>query len=471
MSRDEACVVSTRPEEPDLSALAGAVGVRDAFVFRKVSSTQWVHLGGLGRGRGWAGLIDVDTSSDPLLADVPREPGGVRTFEHAGPSHVVGPYYAVSGATVRISQDIFVLLGDPATPGASHVPVEQLRELAFRLDAELEEIKPSKRLADDLEILHAVRAVTTGHAEDLLGTLQHILDVTAQSLSCEIGLLRDAAGHLVTTAPPTLTSAVSAVTSSTLDDLENLAAGSVSCVQDAAGGDPSGLLGRALGACSVLVLAMPKPVGGVIVVAHSTTEPRGFTSLCQELGRQIALAAGVVAHTAAMREQLRDDAAAHAITARRDALTGLGNRLSWDEALADFQDEVDAGRSATLITLDVDGLKELNDSCGHDAGDDLLRRCANTLRTHVRETDISVRLGGDEFAVLLPMVGALADARVATLREAFATRTSCQRFVGASLGSATVHPGGSVADAVREADAATYAAKRSRRAARTSPPR
>ena len=119
-----------------------------------------------------------------------------------------------------------------------------------------------------------------------------------------------------------------------------------------------------------------------------------------------------------------------------------------------------------MITLDVDGLKELNDSHGHDAGDDLLRRCAETLRTHVRDTDVSVRLGGDEFAVLLPMVGALADARVATLREAFASPTSCQRFVGASLGSATVHRGGSVADAVREADAAMYAAKRSRRAAR-----
>ena len=67
-----------------------------------------------------------------------------------------------------------------------------------------------------------------------------------------------------------------------------------------------------------------------------------------------------------------------------------------------------------------------------------------------------------EFALMLPFTGASAETRVAALRDALANQTSCE---AASVGSATVQPGGSVADAVREADAAMYAAKRSRRAA------
>ncbi|MEO5709025.1 MAG: hypothetical protein ABIQ59_04305 [Nocardioidaceae bacterium] len=222
----------------------------------------------------------------------------------------------MGGATVRISNDVFVLLGHPDTPLATDLLIDDLRTLAFRLDADLGEIEPSKRLGDELEILHAVRAVTTGQAVDLVDTLQHILDVAAQTLGCEVGLLRDGAGHLVTTGPPTWTDAVDASASSNLDRLQTLAASSSWCLQDTAGdalGDPFRL---ELGVCAVLAVALPQPVGGVLVVAHTTAAPRGFTSLCQELGRQVADAGGVVAHTAAMREQLREDAAAHALTAQ-----------------------------------------------------------------------------------------------------------------------------------------------------------
>ena len=56
-----------------------------------------------------------------------------------------------------------------------------------------------------------------------------------------------------------------------------------------------------------------------------------------------------------------------------------------------------------MITLDVDGLKHINDTCGHQAGDQLLRRCAELLSEHSRDGDVLVRLGGDEFALLLPV--------------------------------------------------------------------
>lgn len=286
-----------------------------------------------------------------------------------------------------------------------------------------------------------------------------------EALSCEMGVLRDGSGNLVAIGlVPGLDLEDPSVTD-TLDHLEQLASPRSWCSQDAGTDAVYTPLGVDQGVCAVLALAIPEPVGGVLVVAHTMVAPRGFTSLCQQLGQQVASAAGVVAHTAALRDELRVVADEQSQTARRDALTGLGNRLSWDEALADFQDDLDQGSSATLVTVDVDGLKFLNDTLGHEAGDELLRRCAHVLSAHARDDDVCVRLGGDEFGLLLPFTGPLAEARVRSLRDALAGATSCREVVAASVGAATVHVGGSVADAVREADVAMYAAKRARRAA------
>lgn len=452
---------------PTPAEQAASLGILDAFVFRRVAKTQWVHLGGLGRGRGWAGLVYLDEASDALLEKIPAATGAVTLFEHQGVEPVLGPYYAVSGAIVRLSNDVFVLLGHPSERRVAGVTEDNLRELAVRLDEELEEITAAKRLGDELEILHAVRAATTGPASDLLGTLRHLLEVAMESLSCEIGLLRDGAGNLVVSGLAPGFHAEHPSVTDTLDELEQLASPGSWVVQDTR----IDALRSPLGVedvCALLCLSIPEPVGGVLVVAHTTVAPRGFTSLCQQLGRQVATAAGVVAHTAGLRDELRAVADEQSLAARRDALTGLGNRLSWDEALADFQDDIDRGASATLVTVDVDGLKALNDTLGHAAGDELLRRCADILRTRTRDDDVCVRLGGDEFAVLLPFTGELAESRVASLRDALDGTTSAQDVVAASVGTATVQPGGSVADAVRDADAAMYAAKRERRAAQAT---
>ncbi len=55
--------------------LAARLGVRDGLVFRRVTHTSWAHLGGFGRGRGWAGVVEVDASCDPLVELVPATPG------------------------------------------------------------------------------------------------------------------------------------------------------------------------------------------------------------------------------------------------------------------------------------------------------------------------------------------------------------------------------------------------------------
>jgi len=449
---------------PSVHDLATRLGIVDALLFRRLSASTWAHLGGFGRGRGWAGVVDVTDAHDPLLARVPGYPGGVHRFTYPEVGRVLGPYYAVGGALVRVSNDVVVVLGNPASALGPAASEDALRHLAAALDASVEDVAPSKRLADELEVLHAVRAITTGAAPDLVGMLQHVVDVAVESLSCEVGLLRDGAGRIVVTSSWSGVDVSDPRVGAPLDELEERAAGGSLCIQDTDSESLLAPLGREQGVRSLLVLCIPAPVGGVLVLAHTSAAPRGFTSLCQQLGRQVADAAAVVAHTAALREELRAAADEHARAARHDPLTDLGNRLAWDESLVSAQEQVDAGRCVTVLTLDVDGLKHVNDTCGHEAGDNLLRRCADVLRDHGRHDDICVRLGGDEFAVLMPHAGAFAERRLATLSDRLGGATSCQRTVAASIGMATAYPGGSVADAAREADAAMYAAKRARRA-------
>jgi diguanylate cyclase (GGDEF)-like protein len=90
----------------------------------------------------------------------------------------------------------------------------------------------------------------------------------------------------------------------------------------------------------------------------------------------------------------------------RDVLTGLLNRRGWERALAGEEARcARSGSPATVIVLDLDGLKTVNDTQGHAAGDELLRRTAEVLVENSRPSDILARLGGDEFAVLVTATG------------------------------------------------------------------
>ena len=438
----------------DLAGLCERSGVVDAFVFRRISSTTWAHLGGLGRGRGWAGVVEVG-ADEALLA---AAPGAVRVVAHPTPAHVIGPYYAVGAAAVRLTNDVLVVFGNP--DGPLHDSGEDtLRQLATCLDNDLDEISPSKRLGDELEVLNAVRAVITTPTSSVAETLTHVIGVATDALSCELGIVRDGAGRLAVSGgspdPGDLGPA--------LDELAARADGCTYCVQDSATVELPEPLDAAHGVHSVLVVPLPEPLGGILVVAHTEAAPRGFTTLCRRLGEQVADTAGVIAHTAVLREDLRDLADEHFRSARTDALTGLGNRTRWDEALGDAQRRIDAGAPVAVITVDVDGLKEINDTYGHDLGDDLLRRCADVLREHSRTDDVLCRIGGDEFALLLPVGPALAAERVAALTRRFAGVRSCREQVAASVGLGTATPGHRVIDAVRDADSAMYVQKKARR--------
>jgi len=153
----------------------------------------------------------------------------------------------------------------------------------------------------------------------------------------------------------------------------------------------------------------------------------------------------------------------------RDVLTGLPNRRALMESLPEAMAR--ASRSAmpaALLFIDMDGFKGVNDTHGHEEGDELLRQFGARLAEAVRKTDLVARLAGDEFVVVLEMLARPGDAEdtarklLACIREPYTLRTT-DVTVGASIGVALFAPADKPdLDAwLARADHAMYAAKRS----------
>ncbi|MCZ2858484.1 putative bifunctional diguanylate cyclase/phosphodiesterase [Blastococcus sp. VKM Ac-2987] len=155
------------------------------------------------------------------------------------------------------------------------------------------------------------------------------------------------------------------------------------------------------------------------------------------------------------------------LESRTDELTGLANRRSLLERAKRVVAAARRDRPAALLLLDLDGFKEINDSLGHSAGDDLLRQIGPRLRGSLRSGDVLARLGGDEFAVLMPAAEpgearALAW-RLSDLLHAPFTVADVRLHVGVSIGVATTPaPATTVQELLHCADVAMYSAKRAR---------
>ncbi|MEZ5101268.1 MAG: GGDEF domain-containing protein [Thermoleophilia bacterium] len=158
-----------------------------------------------------------------------------------------------------------------------------------------------------------------------------------------------------------------------------------------------------------------------------------------------------------------------AATARVDLLTGLANRLAWEERLA----EVAAARTpAAIALLDVDGLKEANDTRGHAFGDAVIRETARLVARTAPPGALVARLGGDELGVLVlhPSPTLCAEAH-ALLADAVAAHPGLDGFrLAASIGCASTPPEPTIGAAVAEADERMYERKRASRRARTGSP-
>lgn len=158
-----------------------------------------------------------------------------------------------------------------------------------------------------------------------------------------------------------------------------------------------------------------------------------------------------------LEEQLR-------FASTHDALTDLFNRAHLDTVRA----ELEASKTVVgVVMADVDGLKPINDRFGHEAGDQVLRRCGAVLRAGTPADAVVARLGGDEFAILLPHATQQAlDECIARVREDLARHNELTRApkLEISVGSALSERRGGISQAMRLADSRMYEDKARRRA-------
>jgi diguanylate cyclase (GGDEF)-like protein len=192
---------------------------------------------------------------------------------------------------------------------------------------------------------------------------------------------------------------------------------------------------------------------GSLVVA-STTKRRHWThrerDLLSAYGEHVGVAVGVARASHAAREALTD------------SLTGLANRrLLLDRMQHELVRADRGGEPVTVLFMDLDGFKLVNDSLGHSVGDRLLAVVADRLRGCTRDGDVCARLGGDEFAMLLAGQtdpGAMAQRIIAVLQHGFRIGEN-EVFVSVSVGIASGREDAETL--LRQADVAMYRAKRS----------
>lgn len=179
------------------------------------------------------------------------------------------------------------------------------------------------------------------------------------------------------------------------------------------------------------------------------------------IGGSFHVLLGVFTAVYARQARLERDRARLSRDALTDPLTGLANRRAFDAALGrEVQLSHASGRPLSLVTLDLDHFKAVNDTHGHEAGDRVLMALAALLRQQVRSSDLPARWGGEEFVWLLPGASASAAGRAAErLRLAVVSHEfGCGRLT-VSLGVATLRPGESGAALFMRADGALYRAK------------
>ncbi len=210
-----------------------------------------------------------------------------------------------------------------------------------------------------------------------------------------------------------------------------------------------------------LVTSYRRAANGAVAIWRARDEGTPWSKSDHALMREIAGHLGI-----AMAQISQHDALA--ALANTDALTGLLNRRSFTADLERrLQHARRTGRGGTLLYLDLDNFKPINDRFGHERGDAVLVQVADRLRRGSRAGDLAARLGGDEFALWAAETdeaGALAKAQglIATVRECAGALNGAQPPLGISIGVARFDPstGETLDDLLARADEAMYRAKR-----------
>jgi diguanylate cyclase (GGDEF)-like protein len=366
----------------------------DSFVLRRIGVGRWAHLGGSGRGEGWAGIVDVDETDTPLLAETLTN--GITRVTYGQHRWLFGAYHAATAVAVPVDADTVVIFGAPNVVQMPQLPDDHWTQQAERLAAQITAVSPAKRLADELELSEALHTLVSNAATTLDEAMRHVVESVAGALSCEFAVIYLRASGRHAFANSTIHDVDHEELLRSLDELSD-ATTHPRCLQDAAK-DPFPIpLPTDFGVRSWMAIPTAPELDGLIVCAHTDRGPRGFTSLCQRLGARLADAAELVLHAAIERERLHTEVHEASTMASRDALTGVLNRRGWAAAI----DLVDPREDVSVLIVDINDLKLVNDRDGHVAGDRLLVTTARCLSSIVRATDAVARIGGDEFGVLM----------------------------------------------------------------------
>lgn len=228
---------------------------------------------------------------------------------------------------------------------------------------------------------------------------------------------------------------------------------------------------RAVGLRSMAVVPLQYESACQGVLKVLSARPAAFGEAdTQTLSLIAESVAAALAHADQHASQVEEAKALYRL-ATRDALTGLANRAYFEDHLRQvLAMSHRSGDGFAVLVLDMDGLKGINDTCGHLVGDEALCVLARRLQAHTRESDVAARLGGDEFAVLLtsaqtPASAALAAEKLSIGLDGSFLHEGREHPMGASLGLACFPGDGRGAEALLAfADARMYEAKRARKA-------
>lgn len=216
------------------------------------------------------------------------------------------------------------------------------------------------------------------------------------------------------------------------------------------------------------MMSLPAMFDGQIVATLSldTFDDKGFSLQSQQMAKIFTTQIGVILRRLSLEQELEQKNKELIQLANYDSLTLLPNRLLFlDRLEQSFAQARRTGNLVALVYLDLDGFKDVNDSLGHNMGDELLRAVSSRLSNQLREQDTIARLGGDEFAIVISSVkqaedvAAIAQKILDCLTMSFNLKTY-SIHIGASVGISLYPDDGlSVEDILKHADAAMYQAK------------
>ncbi len=262
----------------------------DVFVLRRLTPNRLFNLGGAGRGSGWAGNVAIDPVAEGWL--MPALDGRVSRRRSGVPFRALGPYWATEVAAVSVDDAVVVFGG----PGVAAAGDDTLRAEATVHARQVLGVTDVKLDADALEIEQAVASLLRPYT-DVTAAAQSIATAAARALSCEFAAV-------VLWGPPVQLyladegwrpAATDEEIVAAIVPLASAARRHLICEQDTT---TSAFPYRPLAFEDGLVARCAAPLGdgdiGTLVMAHTATAPRGFTSLCQRVATEMAGAAGNV---------------------------------------------------------------------------------------------------------------------------------------------------------------------------------